>query len=645
MEAICRSRSGKFIALFDFEIVLTIGDQTVPSQEDPVSRYLARLREELISVDAGEVASYIPELARADPRHLAIAIATTDGRVFTVGDASVPFTIQSVSKPFAFAHAFACHGRAAVLRKVGVEPTGDPFNSIVLDDEANRPYNPMVNAGAIAVAELFPGDTLKQRIGAMRNALSCFAGRELDMDEGVFHSETETGHRNRAIAYLMRNSDMIKGEPKDVLEIYFRQCSMLVNCRDLAIMAATLANDGVNPVTGDTAMPAEFVQDVLSVMLSCGMYDYAGQWAYEVGIPAKSGVSGCVIAVIPGQIGIATYSPRLDSYGNSVRGVMACRRISADFGLHAFCSRTGVETVLRHELYGLHIRSKRARTPAEREILDRNSGAICIIEAQGRLFFGTAERLVHRIRKVAANATHIVVDFRHVQDADRAAACLLQGLSVIPANPNCRLIFSHILTKGPLANLRSALASKEGDGRAVPIFDGLDAALEHVEEQILHLHKHAGKVSPLTLSQITIFQNLDDEEMRLLSEAVAPKLTTFESRQVIIRKGEVGKTFFAIIRGSAAVELPSIGSHGRTVHIASVGKSLTFGHLALVEGRARGAQVVAETELICYAISIEAMRAFGREHPKIYVKILMNIISDLADTLRSSNETIRALER
>jgi len=617
----------------------------LPSRDDPVSRYLARLHDELISVDAGDVATYIPELARADPRHFAIAIATTDGRVFAVGDAGIPFTIQSVSKPFAYAHAFACHGRADVLDKVGVEPTGDPFNSIVLDDIANHPYNPMVNAGAIAVAELFPGDTLQQRIGAMQNALSRFAGRELDLDEAVFRSESATGHRNRAIAYLMRNSDMIKLEPEAVLGVYFRQCSMLVNCRDLAVMAATLANDGVNPVTGEAAMPAEFVQDVLSVMHSCGMYDYAGQWAYEVGIPAKSGVSGCVIAVIPGQIGIATYSPRLDSYGNSVRGVMACRRISADFGLHAFCSRTGVESVLRHELYGLHIRSKRVRTLAERAILDRSSGAICIIEAQGRLFFGTAERLVHRIRKVAANATHVIVDFRHVQGADRAALRLLQEFTGVSENPNCRLLFSHILANGPLANLRSALAGSDGVFQAVPVFDGLDAALKHVEEEILRMHKLAAEDKTLTLPEIAIFQNLDAEEMRLLTLSVQPKLTTFESGQIIIRKGELGKTFFAIVRGSASVELPSIGTAGRTVHIASVGKSLAFGHLALVEGQARGAQVVAETELVCYAISIEALRAFGRSHPSIYVKILMNIIGDLADTLRATNETIRALER
>ncbi|TPW00526.1 MAG: Glutaminase [Beijerinckiaceae bacterium] len=227
-------------------------------------------------------------------------------------------------------------------------------------------------------------------------------------------------------------------------------------------MAATLANDGLNPVTGEAAMPAEFVQDVLSVMHSCGMYDYAGHWADEVGIPAKSGVSGCVIAVVPGQIGIAIYSPRVNTYGNSVRALMACRRISTDFGLHAFCSRTGVESVLRHELYGLQIRSKRVRTPAERAILDRSGGAICIIEAQGRLFFGTAERLVHRIREVAANATHESSDWRRISPPG-FAQCLrrgeLAGGSAVRHGPHGRRASPLSCSKGLGLSGRASIAT------------------------------------------------------------------------------------------------------------------------------------------------------------------------------------------
>jgi len=193
---------------------------------------------------------------------------------------------------------------------------------------ANRPFNPMVNAGAIAIAEMMQGNSQEDRIANMLDLFSSLAGRKLDIDEEVFASELATGHRNRAIAYMMMNTAMIERDPNQVLDLYFRQCSVKVTSCDLAIMAATLANDGRNPLTDKTVYETQYVRDILTVMNSCGMYDYAGEWAYEVGMPAKSGVSGCIIAVIPGQIGICVYSPPIDKQGNSVRGVRVCKEIS-----------------------------------------------------------------------------------------------------------------------------------------------------------------------------------------------------------------------------------------------------------------------------------------------------------------------------
>jgi glutaminase len=617
----------------------------LPPGKDPITTYLGELYDDLMPVDAGEVASYIPELAKADPGHLGIAIATADGRLFEVGDSDIAFTIQSVSKPFAYGHALACHGRAAVLARVGVEPTGDRFNSIVLDEETNTPYNPMVNAGAIAVAELYPGDTREERIGAMRSVLSRFAGRELTVDETIFLSEKLTGHRNRAIAYLMRSTDMLRRDPEDVLDIYFQQCSMMVNCRDLAVMAATLANRGVNPFTGELAMPSEFVQDVLTVMQSCGMYDYAGHWSYEVGVPAKSGVSGCVIAVVPGQIGIAAYSPRLDAHGNSVRAIMACLKISASFGLHVFRGHPGAVSVFRQELKGLQIRSKRVRPAAERAILDRNGRAVRIIEAQGDLFFASAERLVHRIGEISATASHIIVDFRYVQRADEASARLLNGLADIRVNPAIPLIFSNVPKKSPLGGFCHAPVSEEAAARTPLVFEELNAALEYVEDQILDLYRSAAPDGTLSLSEMAIFQNLDSGEMRLLVEEVNPKLVIFEKDQIVFRKGELGTVLFAIARGFVSMELPPVGSSSRTIQVASMGKGLTFGETVLIDGQPRAFQAVAECELACYAIAVNALRTFGQRHPAIYVKILMNIIHDLSDKLRFADETVQGLER
>src|SRR4029079_13406542 len=353
-----------------------------PAALAPVEDYLTELHDRVSALTGGKPADYIPELGKVEPSLFGIAIATTDGEVYGVGDTQHPFTIQSVSKPFMYGYALNRYGREAVLKHVGVEPTGEAFNSIVLDEVANRPFNPMVNAGAIAVAVSMRGESEAERNANMLALFSSLAGRPLDIDEGVFRSEQATGHRNRAIAYMMLNTSMLTRDPQDVLDLYFRQCSLNVTCRDLAIMAAELANDGKNPLTGEPVLSTDYVRDVLSVMNSCGMYDYAGEWAYEVGMAAKSGVSGSIIAVIPGQIGIGVYSPPIDTHGNSVRGIAVCQELSDEFGLHAFNNRTNVGSVIRRDYRGDVVRSNRLRTPEERKLLATEGHRIVVIEAQ-----------------------------------------------------------------------------------------------------------------------------------------------------------------------------------------------------------------------------------------------------------------------
>ncbi|MDB5325844.1 MAG: glutaminase, partial [Phycisphaerales bacterium] len=221
------------------------------------------------------------------------------------------------------------------------------FNSLIkLDEKSNRPHNPMINAGAIATASLIHGDDPTDRLKKTLAAFNAFAGRELNVDMSVFVSERSTGHRNRAIAHLMLNFGMIDPDIDTALDLYFQQCSILVNAHDLAVTAATLANDGINPLTKQRAIKSEYIRDVLSLMYTCGMYDYAGEWAYTVGLPAKSGVGGGIMAVVPGKMGIAIFSPPLDSRGNSVRGIKVCQAMSADLGLHMFASNQTAEVPL-----------------------------------------------------------------------------------------------------------------------------------------------------------------------------------------------------------------------------------------------------------------------------------------------------------
>jgi glutaminase len=300
-----------------------------------IQEVLDQTYQKYVGVEDGHVATYIPELAKANPKHFGICIATVDGQVFSVGDVDVEFTIQSMCKPFAMQMALEQHGLQKTLKHVGVEPSGDAFNAIELD-RTSRPFNPMVNAGAIAIASLIKKTPVEAGIHAFVDRMSQAAGRPLHIDMAVMQSEMLTGNRNRAIAWFMRNFEVIDDQVQESLHQYFAQCSLLVNCRDMAQMAATMANMGVNVATKKPVFDFQFIKYVLTVMFTCGLYDYAGGWAYEVGLPAKSGVGGGIFGVVNRQIGIAVYSPKLDAHGNSVRGILACKELASQFGLHAF---------------------------------------------------------------------------------------------------------------------------------------------------------------------------------------------------------------------------------------------------------------------------------------------------------------------
>ena len=611
-----------------------------PAALAPVEDYLTELHDRVSALTGGKPADYIPELGKVEPSLFGIAIATTDGEVYGVGDTQHPFTIQSVSKPFMYGYALNRYGREAVLKHVGVEPTGEAFNSIVLDEVANRPFNPMVNAGAIAVAELMDGASQEQRTANMLALFGDLAGRPLGIDEAVFRSEEATGHRNRAIAYMMLNTGMIKRDPNDVLDLYFRQCSVNVTTRDLAIMAATLANDGTNPITGKRVFQAEYVRDVLSVMNSCGMYDYAGEWAYEVGMPAKSGVSGCIIAVIPGQIGIGVFAPPIDSHGNSLRGIRVCQEISKEFELHAFNNRTNVRSVIRREYRGDLVHSNRLRTPDEREVLARQGDKVAVLEAQGALFFGSTEQLLRRIAQLAAETRYVVVDFKRVHLADASAHKLIARAARSIADSGAELVFASIADDGPLGTLARELGAQE-ERRAVRIFSDTDAALEWCEDRLL-AGSSKGSGTKFALSELDLLKGLSAENYRLIEPIVRPLV--FEKGEVIIREGAEAKLFFVVARGTVSVQIRVQGQNGRKKRVASIGPGLSFGEMALLDGGKRSADIVADEKVICYGLAVDQLVELAAEHPNIMITILRNLTRDFSERLRHANEAISALE-
>lgn len=281
----------------------------------------------------GKNADYIPALAKVDSNLFGIALVTPDGKVYTAGDINSRVSIQSVSKVFALARVLQDSGEAAVLNNMGVDATGQVFNSIVaIEQYKGKEMNPLVNAGAIATTSMISGATEDQIWARIIGTLSDFAGRPLTVDEEVYKSEAETNQRNQAIAALMFAYGHISANPARATDLYTRQCAISVNARDLAVMAATLANGGRNPVTNVQVLSSQHVAPLLAVMATAGLYDDSGKWLYATGLPAKSGVGGGLIAVSPGNFGIAVVSPPLDAAGNSVRAQKAITDISNALG-------------------------------------------------------------------------------------------------------------------------------------------------------------------------------------------------------------------------------------------------------------------------------------------------------------------------
>ncbi|MEE6286928.1 glutaminase A [Georgenia sp. MJ173] len=289
--------------------------------------------------DDGAQADYIPALAEADPAHFGLCVARTDGAMHVAGDADVTFSIQSVSKAFVYALVCEAHGHEVVRERVGVNNTGLPFSSVIaLELNDGHPMNPMVNAGALVTTSLMPGETAAATWEHLRSGLSQFAGRDLATDDVVYRSESATNQRNRAIAQLLESYGRLGDDSLTVLDVYTRQCSLLVSARDLAVMGATLADGGVNPVTGRRVVSAAVCRDTLAVLAATGMYEHSGEWLFEIGLPAKSGVTGGIMAVAPGKGALGSYSPLLDPAGNSVRGQLATAHLSRTLGLNVFAS-------------------------------------------------------------------------------------------------------------------------------------------------------------------------------------------------------------------------------------------------------------------------------------------------------------------
>ena len=603
----------------------------------PIQAYLERLHARHSDLRTGDVATYIPELGKADPEWFGISLATTDGRVYEVGDSRQQFTIQSISKPITYGIALEDHGYEAVLAKVGVEPTGDAFNSISLHPETGCPLNPMINAGAITTTSLVAGTSAEDRLARLLGVFSLYAGRDVAIDASVYASERETGHRNRAIGHMLRNFDVLTSDPDPALDLYFKQCSILVDCRDLAMIAATLANGGVNPETGERAVRSELVESILSVMATCGMYDFAGEWMYAVGLPAKSGVAGGVLAVLPGQLGIGVFSPRLDARGNSVRGVAVCTDVSRDFNLHCLRVPRTAQSVIRAELDLTGLRSRRQRPEAERNVLDTDGHRARVYALQGDLSFGAVEAVVRRIVDVSRSLAAVALDLRRVARTEGGAVTMLAELVDALTRGGTPLVLVGVESHGRFVRQLEETMAAVHQGGALQCFTNLDTALEWCEERLLAAR--GADESGVVLADHDLAVGLGPDGLAVLEEKL--RRISFEAGDTIFREGDRADELFLLMRGRVSVTVDIPGGRRR---LATISPGMVFGELTVVDHSPRTADVHCDTGVECLVLKSADLEMLGESHPQVGMAIMRNLLRNVHRTVLRLNREVTALD-
>ncbi|HYI35699.1 MAG TPA: glutaminase A [Thermoleophilaceae bacterium] len=542
-------------------------------QRTLVNDLLAQVHDRWMDDRSGEVLHGIPALENVDPDTFGICLATADGHVYEEGDTDLPFCIQSISKAFTYGMALEDNGTKQVDAKIDVEPSGDLFNEISLHPVTHRPRNPMINAGAIAAASLVRGASVHDQIERVQSNFSDYAGRRLEIDDDIYASMQESGHRNRAISHMLREFGILECSPDDALEVYLRACSTMVTCCDLAMMGATLANLGINPQTGKTVLPQLHMERVLSVMSTCGMYDAAGEWVASVGMAAKSGVGGGIVAVLPGQLALAVFSPRLDEHGNSVRGVQACRQLSQDLELHALHVTRAAHGAIRDSYDIVEAPSSMQRPQADREVLEVHGRHARIYEVHGDLLFAGAESVVRAIAETADDLELLVLDVRRIGDVSEVAQRLLVSLRQSLLERSCDAV---------LVDPDGTLPVPPGEENGIQVFPTLLAATVWCEDKLLERHG-----DPLEQAQEELelagHPLLQDVPQKLVDELeLRMQEREFDDGELIVEQGDAEAGVFLIMAGRVQSSLTT--GAGVTRRLAQLTPGTCFGDLYVVTG-------------------------------------------------------------
>ena len=641
----------------------------------PLHRYLSEMLENIRPMTAGTVNPVTETATQPDLSKLAITLTTVNGFQYSSGDSDHKFAIQSIAKVFAYGLALDDLGPTAVGKKIDVEPSGDPFNEISLQSSSGRPANPMINAGAIATVGLIKGRGGVDRLSRISRIMDLAAEGspgDLEINRTVYHAENINGHRNRALAWLLRSFEIIDSDPEPVVQDYFLECSTDVTTENLSMMAATLANKGVNPTTGREVFSEETTRQVLAVMMTCGMYDAAGNWMIDIGLPAKSGVDGGIMVVVPGQLGIGVYSAPLDNHGNSVRGAAAIRRVTRDLGLHyADASPLGGSTLRAH--YSLADASLGVVRSTELSRITSQFGDRCqILEVSGDLGFAETETMARTIVELEDDVSMVIIDFQGVDDFGRAAVLMLASLTALWRAAGKDVIFidwtetlvEHILEyiavrddldlADPREKAKAASAGhldlpwssgepEQEIGGEFRLFDNRSAALEWAELRLAQ--RYARQIlqtddAPREPESAPVFDSLDDRDVNILADYM--ELRSYTAGTIIRRVGQpFGGIYF--IR-SGRVELAAEGKDDTRYRHVYLSPGSTFGEFALSYSGRQLTTIRAIDDVELLVLSAQKIVQIEKSHPQLAIRLWTSIAREAYTVLEQSSREAGARE-
>lgn len=641
----------------------------------PLHRYLSEMLENLRPMTSGTVNPVTEVATSPDINKVGLTITTVNGHQYSSGDTDHKFAIQSIAKVFAYGLALDDLGPTEVGKKVDVEPSGDPFNEISLQQNTGRPANPMINAGAIATVGLIKGKGGTDRITRISRHMKLAAEGspgDLDINRTVYHAENIGGHRNRALAWLLRSFEIIDSDPEPVVQDYFLECSTDITTENLSMMAATLANKGVNPVTGREVFSEETTRQVLAVMMTCGMYDAAGNWMIDIGLPAKSGVDGGIMVVVPGQLGIGVYSAPLDNHGNSVRGAAAIRRVTRDLGLHyADAAPLGGSTLRAH--YSLADASLGVVRSTELSRITSQFGDRCqILEVSGDLGFAETETMARTIVEMEEDVSMVIIDFQGVDDYGRAAILMLASLTSSWRDNGKDIIFidwgeslveslleytsvrDDLYLPDPREKAKAASAGQidlPWDAESIEaeitgefrLFDNRSAALEWAELRLAQ--RYAREIlqtddSPREPETAPVFEFLDDRDVNELSGYM--ELRSYTADTVIRRVGQpFGGLYFV---RSGRVELAAEGQGDARYRHVYLSPGTTFGEFALSYTGRQLTTIRAVDDVEVLVLSAQKIASIEKTNPQLAIRLWTAIAREAYTVLEQSSREAGARE-